>query len=144
MVERALDPYAVLSVTSSATPLQVARAHRRLAKRFHPDLNAGPEAAERMQRINRASEILSNPTRRARYDAGRSSATTGTYHWTPPGGSASAAWHPYASAMPRTRRPPRPAPLEPSFGDNPWITALVSAVLALLVFVGTYLGSVSR
>lgn len=144
MVESMLDPYAVLGVPLNATPQQVARAHRRLAKRFHPDLHAGPGAAERMQRINRAWQILSSPTRRARYDAGRRSPATATYgHWTPAGEAAYAAWRPSA-ARPRRRRPPRPEPLEPSFGDNPWATALVSAVLALMLFIGTYLGSMSR
>ena len=38
---RTLDPYAVLGVPREATPLQVARAHRRLAKRHHPDLHEG-------------------------------------------------------------------------------------------------------
>jgi hypothetical protein len=67
-----LDPYAVLGVPRDATALQVARAHRRLAKRHHPDLHPGAEdaadASERMQRINAAWSILGNPTQRADYD----------------------------------------------------------------------------
>ncbi|HJP71196.1 MAG TPA: J domain-containing protein, partial [Candidatus Limnocylindria bacterium] len=55
---RMVDPYATLGVPRDATPLQVARAHRRLAKRHHPDLHEGAEAAsdaaERMRRINQA------------------------------------------------------------------------------------------
>ena len=69
---RTLDPYAILGVDRSATPLQVARAHRTLAKRHHPDLHAGTESAleasERMRRINEAWQILSNPARRREFD----------------------------------------------------------------------------
>ncbi|HEX7197451.1 MAG TPA: J domain-containing protein, partial [Candidatus Limnocylindria bacterium] len=66
---RTLDPYAVLGIARDATPLQVARAHRRLAKRHHPDLHEGAvEAADRMRNINEAWALLSNPLRRADYD----------------------------------------------------------------------------
>ena len=66
---RTLDPYAVLGVSREATPLQVARAHRRLAKRHHPDLHEGAtDAADAMRRINEAWWVLSNPIRRADYD----------------------------------------------------------------------------
>ena len=43
-VRRTVDPYAILGVSRDATPLQVARAHRQLAKRHHPDLQ-GADAA---------------------------------------------------------------------------------------------------
>ena len=50
---RTLDPYSVLGVPRDASALQVARAHRRLAKRHHPDLHEGAaEAAERIRHIN--------------------------------------------------------------------------------------------
>ncbi|MCA1587375.1 MAG: J domain-containing protein, partial [Chloroflexi bacterium] len=66
---RALDPYAILGLSRDASPLQVARAHRVLAKRHHPDLHEGAsDAAERMRRINEAWSILSNPAQRADYD----------------------------------------------------------------------------
>jgi curved DNA-binding protein CbpA len=66
---RVLDPYATLGVPRHATALQVARAHRQLAKEHHPDLHEGAaEAAERMRRINEAWAILSNPARRADFD----------------------------------------------------------------------------
>ena len=68
---RTLDPYVVLGVPRDASPLQVARAHRRLAKRHHPDLHEGASAevaAAEMRRINEAWVILSNPVRRAEYD----------------------------------------------------------------------------
>ena len=80
---RTIDPYAVLGVARNATPLQVARAHRHLAKAHHPDLHEGAaEAAERMRNINEAWSILSNPTRRADYDSSHpSSGTPSSGHW---------------------------------------------------------------
>ncbi|MEO6349088.1 MAG: hypothetical protein ABIP53_00360 [Candidatus Limnocylindrales bacterium] len=45
--------------------------------------------------------------------------------------------------MPRTRRPPRPEPVEPSFGDRPAVLVAVWVVLTLLFFIGTWLGSVT-
>jgi curved DNA-binding protein CbpA len=85
---RTLDPYAILGVTRDATPLQVARAHRRLAKRHHPDLHAGgeavSEAAEQMRRINEAWAILSNPSRRREFDRSYPAAGTPSFsgsHW---------------------------------------------------------------
>src|SRR6476619_925605 len=62
------DPYAILGVERDASPLQVARAHRRLAKRFHPDVAPGEGGAERMRRINEAWQILSDRARRVAYD----------------------------------------------------------------------------
>ncbi|MGH2429773.1 MAG: J domain-containing protein, partial [Candidatus Limnocylindria bacterium] len=76
---RAVDPYAILGVPRTATPLQVARAHRHLAKRFHPDLHPErvADASDRMRRVNDAWHILSNPVRRADYDRLHPSAGTG-------------------------------------------------------------------
>jgi curved DNA-binding protein CbpA len=138
-----MDPYAVLGVDPNASSLTIARAHRRLAKRYHPDLHPGAEAADRMRRINEAWHILSNPSRRARHDAVRSSAGHAPrYGWMPADTAPWARGRPYASAGPRvSRRPPRPEPAEAAFGDQRWVAAVVSAGLAFLVFLGTYLGS---
>lgn len=54
----------------SATQKQIIAAYRRLAKAHHPDFNEGPEATERMQEINWAYDLLSDPAARARYDLG--------------------------------------------------------------------------
>jgi curved DNA-binding protein CbpA len=144
MTERQLDPYAVLGVTRGATPRQIASAHRRLAKRFHPDLHPGPASAERMQQINQAWQILSSPTRRARYEAGRgTSAAPRSAHWAAAGQAGHARWDANGARGPRMRRPPRPEPIERSFGDKPWVTGLVTVLFAVLFIVGTYLGSLS-
>ena len=160
---RTLDPYAVLGISRGATALQVARAHRRLAKRHHPDLHGAAEgaseAAERMRRINEAWAILSNPVSRADYDRSHPSAGTPlSGHW----GASRAVIHPSqpsstrtwatwrASAAdtraaprtvrqpgevvhPRTRRPPRPAPAPATFRDSGWAAIIVAAVLVVLL-----------
>jgi curved DNA-binding protein CbpA len=157
MASRTLDPYAALGIPAGASRAEAARAHRRLAKQFHPDVNPGRAAAERMRRINEAWRILSNPARRSRYDAERGSTwpgpgyrtTTGAGSWAGAayGGRAGAAtwttWPESRRAAPRTRRPARPEPVEPSFGDRPAVFVAVWALIGLLVFFGTWLGSVA-
>jgi len=65
----ATDYYTLLGVTSSASSEQIQAAYRRLAKAYHPDLNAGSTvAAARMARVNVAKSVLLNPRTRARYD----------------------------------------------------------------------------
>ena len=65
------DLYKLLQVDSEADPEVIQAAYRRLAQKFHPDLAAGPEAAERMVAINGAWEVLGDPDRRADYDRQR-------------------------------------------------------------------------
>ncbi len=57
-----LDPYKVLGVAPGASDEEIKKAHRRLAKRYHPDLNPGDAAAaEKMNEINAAYDILTKP-----------------------------------------------------------------------------------
>ena len=151
MTASALDQYATLGIPAGASRTEAGRAHRALAKRYHPDVNPGPEAAERMRRINEAWRILSNPARRARYDADRAASTgTASWHGSPsPYGSrpGSTTWAPWPSdrvtASPRMRRPARTEPPPPSLGDRPIVLVAVWAVLGLLYVVGTWLGSLT-
>ena len=62
------DPYRELGLNAEASPEVVRAAYRALARKHHPDNGAEPDA-ERMVRINRAHEILSNPVRRRAWDA---------------------------------------------------------------------------
>ena len=56
------DPYSVLGVSKDASEDEIKRAYRRLAKKYHPDLNPGdPEAARKMTEINAAFEQIKNP-----------------------------------------------------------------------------------
>jgi len=63
------DYYAILGVPRNATLEQIKEAYRRLAKEYHPDKNPSPEAEERFKLINEAYQVLSDPAKRAEYDA---------------------------------------------------------------------------
>jgi curved DNA-binding protein CbpA len=63
------DYYAVLGVPRDATADQVKKAWRRLARKYHPDVSQEPDAAARMSEINEANAVLSDPEKRAAYDA---------------------------------------------------------------------------
>ena len=65
------DPYKILGVVRTATDDEIRTAYRALAKRYHPDMNAGrPEAAEKFKTIGSAYDLLSDPAKRARFDRG--------------------------------------------------------------------------
>jgi DnaJ-class molecular chaperone len=65
------DLYETLGVRRGDSEETIRKAYRKLAKRYHPDLNPGDkEAAERFKTINAAYDILSDPEKRARYDRG--------------------------------------------------------------------------
>jgi molecular chaperone DnaJ len=66
-----MDLYVVLGVPRRATPDEIRRAYRRLARRFHPDINPGDRvAASQFEQIVQAYETLTDPERRSRYDGG--------------------------------------------------------------------------
>jgi molecular chaperone DnaJ len=64
----ARDFYETLGVSRDADKEELKRAYRRLARKYHPDVNKEPGAEEQFKEINRAYEILSEPEARARYD----------------------------------------------------------------------------
>ena len=63
------NPYLILNVGRQATTGQIIRSYRSLAKIYHPDINERTSADERMQQINWAYELLSDPVKRAKYDS---------------------------------------------------------------------------
>ena len=63
------DLYATLGVERTATPEELRKAYRKLARKHHPDVNPGDrKAEERFKEISFAYEVLSDPDKRARYD----------------------------------------------------------------------------
>jgi len=62
------DYYETLGVSRDADKEEIKRAYRRLARKYHPDVNKEQGAEERFKEINRAYEILSEPEMKARYD----------------------------------------------------------------------------
>ncbi|MGY2047996.1 DnaJ C-terminal domain-containing protein [Methylobacterium sp. JK268] len=65
------DPYAILGVKSDASPEEIQKTYRKLARKLHPDLNPGnAEAEEQFKDVSRAYDLLSDPEKRARFDRG--------------------------------------------------------------------------
>jgi len=62
------DYYAVLGVAKDTPQDQVQKAYRKLARKYHPDVNKGPNAETKFKEINEAYQVLSDPEKRAKYD----------------------------------------------------------------------------
>ncbi|MBB1062259.1 molecular chaperone DnaJ [Limosilactobacillus fastidiosus] len=60
--------YDILGVKKDASEKEINRAYRKLAAKYHPDINHEPGAEEKFKKINKAHEILSDPQKRSQYD----------------------------------------------------------------------------
>ena len=63
------DFYELLGVSRDATAEEIQREYRKLARKFHPDVNKEPGAEERFKEISEAYDVLSDPDTRKRYDS---------------------------------------------------------------------------
>lgn len=63
------DYYAILGIKRGASDKEIRQAYRRLARKYHPDVNAGDKAAEeKFKEMNAAYEVISDPEKRRKYD----------------------------------------------------------------------------
>ena len=64
-----IDYYKILGIKKNATESEIKKAYRKLARKYHPDLNPNDKVAEKkFKKINEANEVLSNPENRKKYD----------------------------------------------------------------------------
>lgn len=95
------DYYKLLGLSPVVTPDEIKKRYRELARRYHPDVNPSPEAANKIKLINEAYHILGDPDRRSVYDAERFLRERPVQPSRPP------------------QTPPRPAPSTPPPPPNP-------------------------
>jgi len=94
------DYYSTLGVAKTASEKEIKQTFRKLARKHHPDVNPGDKAAEaKFKEINEAYEVLSDPDKRAKYDALGPNWKSGMDFTPPPGGSPpGGAWRPREDA----------------------------------------------
>ena len=78
------DYYAVMSVEKSATPEDIKRAHRKLARKYHPDVSKEKDAEARFKELAEAYDVLKDPEKRAAYDRLGANYTAGQEFQPPP------------------------------------------------------------
>lgn len=62
------DYYKILGVEKSSSQEEIQRAYRKLARKYHPDINKAGDAEEKFKQLNEAYEVLGDPEKRSRYD----------------------------------------------------------------------------
>ncbi len=109
-----LDCYGILQVHPKAEKEVIDAAYRRLAAKYHPDVSHVSDASERMKQINTAYEVLSDPIKRAAYNAAQ-------------------------GLVPPTDTPPHAAARSQDL-TNAWRTLLIAVGLILLAVLAFRLG----
>ncbi len=117
-----VDPYKTLQVDPEAEDEVIVAAYRRLARKYHPDVAPGAEAAARMAAINAAWEVIGEPSRRAAFDRERAirdaMERSGGGSTANGGGGQSAT----PSDAPRRASTGSPRPREPESVSRDWTT----------------------
>lgn len=86
------DYYAILGISKTALPEEIKRAYRKLARKYHPDLNPGDNDAEaKFKDLNEANEVLSDPEKRQKYDQFGQYFNQAGYQQAPPSGGTNVA-----------------------------------------------------
>ena len=115
------DYYASLGVAKTATDADIKRAYRKLARKYHPDLNPGDKAAEaKFKEINEANEVLGDPEKRRKYDELGANWRQYEQAERQGGGAAAGGWSPFAGGGPggATYRTMTPEEMHEMFGDG--------------------------
>ncbi len=79
------DYYKILEVSRNATEKEIKSAYRKLARKYHPDVNKSKDASEKFKDVNEAYEVLSDPQKRHRYDSLGANWQQGAEFTPPPG-----------------------------------------------------------
>jgi hypothetical protein len=122
------DLYKILQVDPSAEPEVIEAAYKRLAAKYHPDVNKSPDAQTRMQEINKAHKILSKEETRRQYDLTRASQSgeTSQQRQEPPKEKVSE-----RKAQPQPRPAPRRVTKSDSYQPAIWIGIIFAVMLGL-------------
>jgi curved DNA-binding protein len=112
------DYYSLLGLDRKASQQEIKKAFRKLARKYHPDVNGGDHlAAEKFQEINEANEVLSDPEKRRKYDQ---LGSQWQHHQGTGGGSEDFNWNEWQSApnQDHTYRSVNPEEFEEMFGTQ--------------------------
>jgi hypothetical protein len=130
------DYYEILQVSPSAEPEIIEAAYKKLAQKYHPDVNKSPTAIEKMKKINIAHDVLGDTVQRKRYHAewlqrkGEKTSYTGTH--APPEPKPSSKYQPRQQQRGTT---PKPSPIakEPSRKRRKIAAYIISGLVVLII-----------